>query len=344
MTISDVAGLSAALQTSDGRFVVRGTQDGFVAEATMPDKLLHLYCAFKPLVGIAVLSLIDRYSLQADCPLPRLPFLRPRTAEWLSLRHPSVTLRNLLSHTAGLGQPSATLILLATESASDRALSLAESSGRREYSEYVAGWILDRVFRDLDVDLASVTEGLLAHLGPESNVAACSLPRARELRLAGWQLASPLYKMADGRNVPLVSETRDGRLARLSPAFDGLMTAEALLSFYSELSRTLRGHEVPAWPSPAVLREWLATADSGYDYVLRREVGFAAMLMTDISYLGGKAIGHSTGYTATVGLVDPARDLSMVVVDTQLAGQPEVERRRAAALQAVFELAGLRAT
>ena len=65
------------------------------------DDMYRLASMTKPLVGVALLRLADRGVVDSDAPVTRwLPELRPRLADGTS---PTITFRQLLTHTSGLG-------------------------------------------------------------------------------------------------------------------------------------------------------------------------------------------------------------------------------------------------
>lgn len=95
---------AVVIVSRDGAVVYRKAHGFADREAQRPmqvDDVHRLASLTKPLVGVALLRLVDRKALDLDAPVTRwLPELRPRLADGTS---PTITLRQLLTHTSGLG-------------------------------------------------------------------------------------------------------------------------------------------------------------------------------------------------------------------------------------------------
>lgn len=88
----------------DGQVVYRKAHGLADREASRPMKLddLHRLASLtKPIVSVALLRLADRGAVELDAPVTRwLPDFKPRLADGTS---PTITLRQLATHTSGLG-------------------------------------------------------------------------------------------------------------------------------------------------------------------------------------------------------------------------------------------------
>ncbi|WP_454720575.1 MULTISPECIES: serine hydrolase domain-containing protein [Cupriavidus] len=95
---------ATAVVAQAGQVVFRqafGFADREAGQAMQVDSLYRLASMTKPIVCVAALALADRGRLRLDDPVTRwLPGFRPRLADG---RAPAITVRHLLTHTAGLG-------------------------------------------------------------------------------------------------------------------------------------------------------------------------------------------------------------------------------------------------
>lgn len=94
---------TVVLVARDGQVVYRRAAGLADREANRPmreDEIFRLASMTKPIVSAAALALVDRGQLRLDDPVTRwLPTFRPRLPDG---REPTITVRQLLTHTAGL--------------------------------------------------------------------------------------------------------------------------------------------------------------------------------------------------------------------------------------------------
>ena len=99
---------TAVLVAVDGKTVYRGVKGHFDREAGTPmreDAIFRLASVTKPIVAATALALIDAGKLAFDDPVTRyLPDFRPTLADGST---PEIRIHHLLTHTSGLGYPSA---------------------------------------------------------------------------------------------------------------------------------------------------------------------------------------------------------------------------------------------
>jgi CubicO group peptidase (beta-lactamase class C family) len=95
---------AVVLVSQDGRLVYQGAKGLADREAKVPmrlDTVFRLSSVTKPIVSAAALALVDQGKLSLDDPVTKwLPDFRPKLA---SGETPMITVRQLLTHTAGLG-------------------------------------------------------------------------------------------------------------------------------------------------------------------------------------------------------------------------------------------------
>jgi CubicO group peptidase (beta-lactamase class C family) len=95
---------AVVLVAHDGRLVYEraaGLADKESRKPMQVDALFRLSSVSKPIVTVAALALVDRKKLSLDDPVTKwLPDFRPKLADGTT---PTITVRQLLTHTAGLG-------------------------------------------------------------------------------------------------------------------------------------------------------------------------------------------------------------------------------------------------
>lgn len=95
---------AVVLVAQEGKVVYQGTHGFADREARRPmsaDTLFRLSSVSKPIVSAAAMALVDQKKLSLDDPVTKwLPTFQPRLADGTT---PVITVRQLLTHTAGLG-------------------------------------------------------------------------------------------------------------------------------------------------------------------------------------------------------------------------------------------------
>jgi len=286
-------------------------------------RLQHAYCAVKPLVGLAIVAAAEAEDLSLEAPL-----VEQCESGWLRRCHPTLTLRQLLSHEAGLGNPDAATVLLSEARAAELLLGDARSSPRAEYSDVAGAWVAQEVLGLRGVSLTEAL-GMLTRSDAGMEDVCFTLEGWRRLEQSGASLIAPRATLADGRRLPMLSECQPRRLMRLSPVFDGLVSAKSLLSFYRNLGRLISGDCLVGWPSPTSVLDLMESSESRYDSRLQRDARFAAMMMMDIPLPSGElAMGHAGGFSSSVGFHEIRSGLSGVILDLEMGSPSIVEKRR----------------
>ena len=302
------------------------------------DSVHSAFCATKPLMGLAVGLAADAGLLGLD---DRVIDHVPRS--WAA---PSVTVREVLSHRAGLRRPSAAGWRM-THPDGRAALLPSPPVPTPVYSE-ISGWLL------LAEALRAVT-GL--DPGDFANAALVD-----PLGLGEDLLITPgraLRALDDGRVrvpigglpfevIPLLSEQLANQVAETSLAFGGLTSMRGLGRLYSAVRRVLRGEPVPGLPTPGTMQALLTCCgDPAEDPVLGRSCGFAGGFMTGLAdhriatRLSREAIGQSAGLASCVGLCDPVHDLSIgLYLNGSAMTSADIERERMAIIDRVHTLLG----
>ena len=95
---------AVVLVARDGKIVYQraaGVADRETRKPMQVDTLFRLASVSKPIVTVAALALVDRNKLSLDDPVTKyLPDFKPKLADGTT---PTITIRQLLTHTAGLG-------------------------------------------------------------------------------------------------------------------------------------------------------------------------------------------------------------------------------------------------
>lgn len=251
------------------------------------------YCATKPLLPLAVAHLIDQERIEV-----------------------TAAIADLLTHRAGMGEPTAALWRMTPKERRSPLLATAPPSSAVAYSE-IAAWL----------DLMAVVEAtvgepadhfveatILEPIGllddiiirPERGLEALESGRI-QVPVAGLPVEA----------VPLLSECLPQQLADISLAFGGLISASGLGRLYTCIRRALAGERVAGMPSQAALEELLShRRQNVWDATLRKPCAFGGGFMVDLDEHGitrhlPDAIGHASGIVPAFGLCDARRRLTI---------------------------------
>jgi CubicO group peptidase (beta-lactamase class C family) len=305
------------------------------------EHVFRVYCTIKPVTAVAIARLVDSEALVLDEPVER----------WLAdVRGVAggVTLRHVLTHTAGLHRPMAVeMELVAPAKRRARAARATRPPGWRlgvdaAYSEYVGwhvlGWLIEAVAGQcLREHLrAVVLEPLELHstwIGMTDDEYRDWLPF--------------LGVNADMRNLggyPMLFERSQRVCTETNPAHGGYTNARDLARFYSALLAHMDGGHVEALPSCAIMRRFCAPArPKVYDAVLDRECSYGLGFMTELSehafgdHCSRSSFGHSGNVGSSFAFADPDRGLSVGVVFNGLVGHEAAFLRRRALINALYQ-------
>jgi CubicO group peptidase (beta-lactamase class C family) len=308
--------------------------------AMTADQVFRVYCTIKPVTSIAVARLVEDGSLDLDEPLvARLPDLRVLDG--------GVTLRHVLTHTAGLERPMAVeMELLPVAKRRATVARTIRQAGWRvgrsaAYSEYagwqVLGWLLEAVTGTalrpyLRRTVLDPLELRSTWVGMTEEEYVDALPRI------GLNI--------DARNLgryPMVYERSQRVCMETNPAHGGYTNARDLATFYSRLLAGLSGETIAGLPSAAALHTFTSPARPVvFDEVLDRECSFGLGFMTGLSdhafgdRCSSRSFGHSGIIGASFAFADPERALSVGVVYNGLVGYETAFLRRRALINTLY--------
>jgi CubicO group peptidase (beta-lactamase class C family) len=259
-----------------------------------------------------------------------------------------VTLRHVLTHTAGLQYPSAvSMELLPPRERRPFLERYAGEPGWRvgtdaAYSEYFAwqllGWLIEAVTGEpLREHLrAAVLDPLGLHdtwVGMTSEEYAVNLERLGvnfDLH-GGWQA------------FPMLVERTERVCCETNCAYGGYTNARDLARLYSAVLAQLREASDPALPSSATLGAFCSRARArSYDSVLQRECEFGLGFMTNLvdhrfgAECSPESFGHSGNVGSSFAFADPERDLAVAVIFNGIVDQDSSFLRRPALIHAIY--------
>jgi CubicO group peptidase (beta-lactamase class C family) len=314
--------------------------------AVTPETLFSVYCAAKPVVALAIATLVDAGRLDVDDELGSL--LPGRTCAGLE----PVRLRNVLNHTAGLHRHMViTMGFLSPGRREEAVLSTPPPPGWRAgvdagYSEY-GGWhVLGLVIQ-----------------------AVAGMPLADFLRsevLEPLGLAGDVYvgmsaaEYADVHNrigvnfdmrgldpVPLLMERSDRVCIEWNPSFGGYATMRGLGHLYERLLAALAGEPGPV--GAATLAAFTAPQRPGaFDRVLQRPCRFGFGFMVDLrhhvvgTWCSERSFGHLGFAGSTWAFADPEHGLVVALLgDGLLDPATAVGHRRPILVDGIYRELGL---
>lgn len=314
--------------------------DAGVGEEVRPETLFKVYCSIKPVTAVAVARLVDAGEIGLDDRLGRwLPVER-----FAALERDDVSIRHLLTHTAGLHLLSGVAVEMATPERRER---LARSAVRppgwhvgkdAAYAEFLAWYLLGRVIEEItETPLrehlrAAVLEpyGLTdTFVGMTEAEYEANSPRIGvNFDLRGW------------KPFPMLVERTPASSTPTNCAFGGYTTGRDLAAFYDAvLGELSRG---------GTLATFCSTVRAPvFDQVLDRECAYGLGFMTELSghqfgrYPSPSAFGHSGNVGSSFAFADPDHDLSAAVVFNGIVDADSAFVRRPALVRAVYRDLGL---
>ena len=300
--------------------------------------IFRVYCTLKPCIAVLLARLCDDGLLDLDEPLERLLGRLPVLDGAVSLRH-------LLTHTAGLGRPMAfemevippherRAVVEGMRRANDFRLGVDAA-----YSEYaawqLAGWAIARVTGEpLRTTLRDWMDALGLH---ETWIGMTE----REFRTERGRIGMN-HDHRGSRPLPMGLEPGRRWCTEVNPAHGGYTTIRDLARFYSLLLAQLEGAEHSHLPCAATLAQFCAPARPPvYDRVLDRVCPFGLGFMVSLTdhafgdVPSSAAFGHSGYAGASFGLADPVLDLVVAATFNGIVDHNQAFQRRTDLLRAI---------
>jgi CubicO group peptidase (beta-lactamase class C family) len=306
------------------------------------DTVFRVYCSIKPVTTLAIAHLVDAGELDLDAPLhERLPGFQV-------LERGDVTLRHVLTHTAGLQYPSAVSMELMP---SDERRSFLEryrgEPGWRvgvdaAYSEYfgwhLLGFLIEAVtgeplrehLRDRVLDPLGLHDTFVGMTASEYNANLERLGVNYDLH-GGWQA------------YPMLIERTERFCCETNCAYGGYTTARELARLYAALLAQQLHSSVPAMPSADTITRFCSNArPRGYDAILQRECDFGLGFMTNLfdhrfgTECSPASFGHSGNVGSSFAFADPELELAVGVIFNGIVDQDSAFLRRPALVHAIY--------
>jgi CubicO group peptidase (beta-lactamase class C family) len=258
-----------------------------------------------------------------------------------------VTLRQVLTHTAGLHLPGGVEMEMVAPARRRAVIArferppdwrLGVDAAYSEYSAWhILGWLLESVTGEplrehlrrevLDpLDLRSTWVGMTA----DEYRAVCSR----------------LGVNVDMRNLggfPMLFERGERVCTETNPAHGGYTNARDLARLYSAVLAMLADREGPHVVSASTLQTFCSPArPTTYDLILQRECSYGLGFMTDLrdhafgSRCGEESFGHSGNLGNSLAFADPAREVAVGVVFNGLVGHEAAFMRREALINELY--------
>ena len=306
------------------------------------ETIFKVYCSIKPVATLAVAHLVDAGRVDLDEPLHSV------WPGFKVLARGDVTLRHVLTHTAGLQYPSAVSMELLPPH--ERRPFLERYPGEpgwrvgtdAAYSEYFAwhllGWLIEAVtgeplrqhLRAAVLDPLGLDDTWVGMTREEYAVNLERLGVNFDLH-GGWQA------------FPMLVERTERVCRETNCSYGGYTNARDLARLYSALLGQLKGASDPALPSSATLSAFCSRARARtYDSVLQRECEFGLGFMTNlVDHRVGvecspESFGHSGNVGSSFAFADPERDLAVAVIFNGIVDQDSSFLRRPALVHAIY--------
>ena len=306
------------------------------------ETIFKVYCSIKPVATLAVAHLVDAGRVDLDEPLQAvLPGFKV-------LARGDVTLRHVLTHTAGLQYPSAvSMELLPPHERRPFLERYAGEPGWRvgtdaAYSEYFAwqlvGWVIEAVTGE------PLREHLRAAVLDPLGLDDTWVGMTREEYAVNLERLGVNFDLHGGwQAFPMLVERTERVCCETNCAYGGYTNARDLARLYSALLAQLRGACDPALPSAPTLSAFCSRARARtYDSVLQRECEFGLGFMTNLvdHRFGGEcspaSFGHSGNIGSSFAFADPQRDLAVAVIFNGIVDQDSSFLRRPALVHAIY--------
>jgi CubicO group peptidase (beta-lactamase class C family) len=333
-------GAQVTVHVGDERVLDLALGDAGLGTPMTPEHILRVYCTIKPFLAVAVARLVEQGVVTLDEPLEaRLPGIA-------SLAD-GVTLRHILTHTAGLHTLRGLEMELVQPA---RRRSIVERVRRpvawrvgldAAYSEYGAWNVVGFLVEELtDEPLREhLRTNLIEPLGLHDTYIGMT---PEEFRAVLPRLGVN-HDMRDLHSIPMLFERTERVATETNPAHGGYTNARDLATFYEALLARLDGDGNDALPSPDVLWQFVSTVRVPvYDQVLDRVCPYGLGFMTELDQhafgdaCSESSFGHSGNVGSSFAFTDPDRNLAVGVVFNGLVGHDMAFLRRRALLRALY--------
>ncbi|MGH2981285.1 MAG: serine hydrolase domain-containing protein [Solirubrobacterales bacterium] len=319
-------------------------QDGLRRPMTV-ETVSTVYCALKPMIAVLVLLAEQEGDLDREMTLSELLDGSDNPA------HEAITLRDLLTHQAGLhtirSPVSAVTPPALRREIAMRAVPPDGWDRRRDaaYSEwlgfYLVGQVLERVngipLRE------SLRERVLRPLEIDDEVSLGLEPE--EISRIGINV-----DLRDGRTLPLLSERAPWFVGAADPSLNAYATMRGLGRFYRWVLETLSGRGRSAIAlEPERLRDACRPhRPVVHDQMLETDADWGLGFMSGLGRLGfgtypsPRAVGHSGQVGTSLGFCDPEHDLGVAVLYNGVIDQRlGVNVRRPEVVSAIYQDLGI---
>jgi CubicO group peptidase (beta-lactamase class C family) len=332
-------GAQVVVEVDGSRVLDVALGDNGLGAPMEPEHIFRIYCTMKPIVAFAMARLVEAGAITLDDPLePWLPNCRALTD--------GVTLRHVLTHTAGLHRPMGLpMEMVATDERRKTVEKIPRPSGFRvgidaAYSEYagwhVVGWLIEAL---TDAPLYEYLRSeVLDPLGLHDTFIGMS---ADEYRAVLPRLGVN-HDVRDLETFPMLFERTARVCQETNPAHGGYSNARDLTHFYTQVLSVLAGNEVAGLPQPDTVAQFCHEARVPvYDQVLDRVCPYGLGVMTSLDQhafgtaVGPNAFGHSGNSGASFAFADPDRGLAVTAVFNGLVGYDAAFLRRQALITAL---------
>jgi CubicO group peptidase (beta-lactamase class C family) len=320
--------------------------------AMTPDRLLPWFSCTKLVTAVAVLQLWERGALALDDPVA------DHVPEFAAAGKGSVTIRHLLTHTAGLALP---LGDDPTADTWDDLLAAACSAPLREHWRpgwraaydprggfHVLGEVVQRVAGRPFADHSS--EEVLEPLGMGDSWMALDPTRRRDY---GARVGS-MWATAPGKQARLIQTYEEPEaFAEARPSSGGIGPARDLVRVPAMLlgRGSLDGERLltEATVEAATARHRAGLKDETFGAIIDWGLG---IMVSSSQYLGRpapygygnhaslRAFGHG-GSQSSIAFADPEHDLAVALICNGLPGEPAHHRRTQPVLTSIYEALGL---
>jgi CubicO group peptidase (beta-lactamase class C family) len=303
------------------------------------ETIFRAYCTIKPVLATLIARLIDDGALGLDDPLETALGNLPVVADGLTLRH-------LLTHTAGLQRPMGFEMELVPPG---RRREVLEEMSRAPdfrlgvdaaYSEYaawnIAGWAVEAA---TGAPLGETLRTWISSVGLHDTWLGMSPDEYRDQR----DRIGVSFDRRGSSPMPMLLERGKRWCTEVNPAHGGYTTARDLGTFYASLLDRLDGAELDTLPDAATLRMFCSTVRAPvFDQVLDRVCPFGLGFMTELSEHafgdapGPAAFGHSGYAGASFALADPDHGLTVAAIFNGIVAYQEAFQRRTDLLRSIY--------
>ncbi|MBX3286309.1 MAG: beta-lactamase family protein [Actinobacteria bacterium] len=334
-------GAQLAIRVGDAPAVTSAVGDDGRGRPVADDTVFRVYCTIKPVTAVAVARLVDAGELDLDEPLGGLVAELPAVAEG------TVTLRDVLSHAAGLHRPGGVEIeLIAPERRAAHFASVRRDPRFRvgvdvAYSErfawHVLGLVLERVsgqplrehLREAVLDPLGMADTWIGMTDEEYDAVAPRIGLNHDMRTQ--------------HSFPMLLERGRRMCTEVNPAHGGYTTATDLATFYAALVAQLRGAEDPALPSAETLRTFTSPVrPATLDRILDRECAHGLGFMVDLAghefgpLVSASSFGHSGNVGSSFAWADPDHDLAVAVIFNGIVDPASAFTLRPSVVRAIY--------